>query len=175
MKRVCGLLLVLMATVAPDVSAQTSVSKFLFLGPGVACCDGDGGSLHLGGGVEARLRDRVGIGSELGYLSADDGTGGFGTWSANVSYYFGKPAGRLRAVRHGGLHDVLREQRQREPVECGWRRRVCRRAPYGPAAGGQGPDHAGRREPLRERTCGHRHPVIGDALFEMPAGAASYS
>ena len=102
MKRVCGLLLVLMAAVAPDVSAQTSVSKFLFLGPGVACCDGGGGSLHLGGGVEARLRDRVGIGGELGYLSAADGTGGFGTWSANASYYFGNPAGRLRPFGTGG-------------------------------------------------------------------------
>jgi opacity protein-like surface antigen len=104
MNRLCGLLLILLAMMATDASAQTtSVAKVLFLGPGVSCCEGSTETLHFGGGVEARVRDRVGIGGELGYMSAlTDLPSGFGTWSANGSYYFASPVRRLRPFATGG-------------------------------------------------------------------------
>jgi Outer membrane protein beta-barrel domain len=77
-----------------------------FVGAGAASGEGEStGTWHFGGGGEAVFGDAVGVGAEIGYLSAfESGSEGIGVFSLNGSYHFGSgPHSRkLRPFVTGG-------------------------------------------------------------------------
>lgn len=78
-------------TVAPKAQQTTNEKGYgygyVFTAPGGA--SSGGGTLHIGGGGEGILRNGVGIGAELGYITPFEAIGdGLGTFSVNGSYHF---------------------------------------------------------------------------------------
>ena len=88
--------------VVSEASAQSSITKYLFVAPGVLCCDGTTKAVQFGGGVELPVTEQVKIGLEIGYLTEPDTSDGFGTWSANGSYHFRSVQSKLRPFVGGG-------------------------------------------------------------------------
>lgn len=60
---------------------------------------GSAATLHVGGGGEGLVYKGLGMGAEVGYLSAFENLGdGLGILSTNISYHFVKPASNQKLV-----------------------------------------------------------------------------
>jgi hypothetical protein len=91
-------LLILFLTSAVALLAQSN--GYGFLGPGIVTGGGDSSGLFRGGiGAEYMLRDRIGVGGELGFLSRSGGTKA--GVSANLVYQL-EPRGRATPFITGG-------------------------------------------------------------------------
>ena len=92
--------------------AQVAGVGSVFGGLGAGLCTGCGTEtiLHLGGGGDLFITDRVAIGGDIGFIGQTDYLeGGLGLASINASYRFGQWTSRTRPFLTGGYSRLFRD------------------------------------------------------------------
>jgi hypothetical protein len=90
-------------TVLPPAQAakEHNGHGYFFVAPG-GTSEGGSATLHIGGGGEGVFKNGLGVGAELGYLTApEDFRSGFGIFSVNGAYHF-RTGGKVVPFVTGG-------------------------------------------------------------------------
>ena len=109
-----GTFVALLAGLPAQGLAQVAGVGSVFGGLGAGLCAGCRAEtiLHLGGGGDLLITDRVAIGGDIGFIGPIDyPEGGLGLAAINASYRFGQPTSRTRPFLTGGYSVLFREGR----------------------------------------------------------------
>jgi hypothetical protein len=95
----------------PKAEQRGAGQGYVFFAPGaVAASYGSSALLHFGGGIEALMHRGFGVGLELGMVGPPQAVGaGFGVFSADAQYTFGRRTAKLSPFITGGYSLAFRE------------------------------------------------------------------